>query len=118
MGRVGSPQEVRKGDLLSSMRQTRHQPHIGHRADMRAGGRAMAYAGQVFTDPITGTHIVVLKTSAETGGKLLQFEEMYPPRRGKEANSPHVHLTFDERFEIVEGRAAYVVNGEEQFARA
>jgi len=78
----------------------------------------MVYAGQVFTDPITGTRIAVLKTSAETGGKLLQFEEMYPPHRGKEANSPHVHLTFDERFEIVEGRAAYVVNGEEQFARA
>jgi mannose-6-phosphate isomerase-like protein (cupin superfamily) len=29
-----------------------------------------------------------------------------------------MHLTFDERFEIVEGQAAYVVNGEERFARA
>jgi mannose-6-phosphate isomerase-like protein (cupin superfamily) len=60
----------------------------------------------------------VLKTSAETGGALLQFEETYPPGRGKEANSPHVHLTFDERFEIVEGRAAYVVNGAERLAQA
>jgi mannose-6-phosphate isomerase-like protein (cupin superfamily) len=78
----------------------------------------MAYPGQVVTDAVTGTRIVVLKTSAETGGKLLQFEETYPPGRGKEANAPHLHLTFDERFEIVEGRAAYVVNGAEQFAEA
>jgi mannose-6-phosphate isomerase-like protein (cupin superfamily) len=78
----------------------------------------MAHPEQVATDPVTGTRIVVLKTSAETGGKLLQFEETYPPGRGKEANAPHLHLTFDERFEIVEGRAAYVVNGAEQFAEA
>jgi mannose-6-phosphate isomerase-like protein (cupin superfamily) len=78
----------------------------------------MAHSGQVVTDPVIGTRIVVLKTSAETGGKLLQFEETYPPGRGKEANSLHRHLTFDERFEIVEGRAAYVVNGAEQFAEA
>jgi mannose-6-phosphate isomerase-like protein (cupin superfamily) len=78
----------------------------------------MAHPGQNLTDPVTGTRIVVLKTSAETGGKLLQFEETYPPQRGKEANTPHIHLTFDERFEIVEGHAAYVVNGAEQFASA
>ncbi|MFL5804478.1 MAG: cupin domain-containing protein, partial [Roseiflexaceae bacterium] len=78
----------------------------------------MAHPGQVLTDPVTGTRIAVLKTSAETGGKLLQFEETYPPGRGKEANSPHMHLTFDERFAIAEGCAAYVVNGAEQFASA
>ena len=76
----------------------------------------MAYPGQVETDPVTGTRIAVLKTSAESGGKLLQFEETYSPGRGKEANAPHLHLSVDERFEIVEGRAAYVVNGAEQFA--
>jgi mannose-6-phosphate isomerase-like protein (cupin superfamily) len=78
----------------------------------------MAHPGQVLTDPVTGTRIAVLKTSAETGGKLLQFEEIYPPGRGKEANSPHMHLTFDERFAIAEGRAAYVAGGAEQFASA
>jgi mannose-6-phosphate isomerase-like protein (cupin superfamily) len=78
----------------------------------------MAHSGQVVTDPVTATRVVVLKTSAETGGKLLQFEETYPPGCGKEANALHLHLTFDERFEIVEGRAAYVVNGAEQFAEA
>jgi mannose-6-phosphate isomerase-like protein (cupin superfamily) len=78
----------------------------------------MAHPGQILTDPVTGTRIVVLKTSAESGGKLLQFEETYPPQRGKEANAPHIHLTFDERFEIVDGRAAYVVNGVEQFVSA
>ena len=78
----------------------------------------MARPGQVVTDPVTGTRITVLTTSAETGGKLLRFEETYPPGRGKEANSPHVHLTFDERFEIAEVRAAYVVNGAERTAQA
>src|SRR5258706_3638419 len=78
----------------------------------------MAHPGQVLTAPVTGTRIAVLKTSAETGDNLLQFKEMYPPGRGKEANSPHMHLTFDERFAIAEGRAAYVVNGAEQFASA
>jgi mannose-6-phosphate isomerase-like protein (cupin superfamily) len=78
----------------------------------------MAHPGQVVTDPLTGTRIGVVTTSAETGGKLLQFDETYPPGRGKEANSPHVHLTFDERFEIVEGCAAYVVNGAERLVQA
>jgi mannose-6-phosphate isomerase-like protein (cupin superfamily) len=78
----------------------------------------MAHPGQVVTDPATGTRIAVLKTSAETGGKLLQFEETYPQGRGKEANAPHLHLTFDERFEVVEGRAAYVVSGAKQLAEA
>jgi mannose-6-phosphate isomerase-like protein (cupin superfamily)/uncharacterized protein YndB with AHSA1/START domain len=76
----------------------------------------MAHTGQVATDPITGIRIAVLKTSLETGGRLLQFEETYPPGRGKEGNSPHVHLSFDERFEIAEGRAAYVVDGAERLA--
>ncbi len=58
----------------------------------------MAHPGQVMTDPATGTRITVLKTSAESGGKLLQFEEIYPAQRGREANSPHLHRTFDERF--------------------
>jgi mannose-6-phosphate isomerase-like protein (cupin superfamily)/uncharacterized protein YndB with AHSA1/START domain len=78
----------------------------------------MAHPGQVLTDPVTGTSIAVLKTSAETGGKLLQFEETYPPGRGKEANAPHMHRTFDERFAITAGRAAYVADGAEQFASA
>jgi mannose-6-phosphate isomerase-like protein (cupin superfamily) len=78
----------------------------------------MAHPGQILTDSVTGTQVQVLKTSAETGGKLLQFEETYPPQRGKEANQPHIHLTFDERFEIVEGSAAYVVDGVERFAQA
>jgi mannose-6-phosphate isomerase-like protein (cupin superfamily) len=76
----------------------------------------MAYPGQIVIDPVTGTRVAVLATSAETGGKLLQFEETYQPGHGKEANSPHFHRTFDERFEIVERRAAYVVGGEERFA--
>jgi mannose-6-phosphate isomerase-like protein (cupin superfamily)/uncharacterized protein YndB with AHSA1/START domain len=77
----------------------------------------MAHPGQIVTDPVTGTRVAVLITSAETGGKLLQFEETYPPRRGKEANTPHLHLTFDERFEVVEGSATYVVDGVERHAQ-
>jgi len=78
----------------------------------------MAHPGQIVTDPVTGTRVAVLATSAETGGKLLQFEETYPPGRGKEANAPHVHLTFDERFEVAEGRAAYLVGGVERHTGA
>src|SRR5262245_20491493 len=107
MLRVGLPQELRKGGLLFFS-----YTASGKRCS-RIGGRAMAYPGQVVTDPVTGTRIAVLKTSVESGGKLLQFEETYPPGRGKEANAPHLHLSFDERFEIVEGRAAYVLNGAE-----
>jgi mannose-6-phosphate isomerase-like protein (cupin superfamily)/uncharacterized protein YndB with AHSA1/START domain len=78
----------------------------------------MAHPGHVLTDPITGTRIAVLKTSAETGGKLLQFEEIYPAQRGREANAPHLHRTFDERFEIVDGRAGYLLDGAERIASA
>ncbi|HEX5689277.1 MAG TPA: cupin domain-containing protein, partial [Roseiflexaceae bacterium] len=78
----------------------------------------MAHPGQEAIDPVTGTRVVVLATSTETGGKLLQFDETYPPQRGKEGNSAHLHRTFDERFEIAEGRAAYVVDGRECFAES
>jgi mannose-6-phosphate isomerase-like protein (cupin superfamily) len=61
---------------------------------------------------------VVRTTSAESGGKLLQLEETYPAYRGREGNSAHQHRTFDERFEIAEGRAAYVIGGQERLAEA
>src|SRR5262245_54277486 len=85
---VGLPQEPRKGGLLSS------SYTASGKWRSRIGGRAMAYPGQVLTDPATGTRIAVLKTSAESGGKLLQFEELFLPQQDKQASRPHLHLTF------------------------
>lgn len=78
----------------------------------------MASVGQLYVDPNTGTRIEVLSTSASSGGRTLAFDVTHQPNHGKEANTPHFHLTFDERFEIVEGVAGYVLNDQEILAKA
>ena len=62
----------------------------------------MAKAGDVIVNPITGERIVFRETASDTGGEMLAFEYLVPPRT---PGPPlHVHPYQEERFaEILSG---------------
>ncbi len=67
-------------------------------------------------NPVTGERIEFLRTAAETGGELLELEDIWT-RRGHRTRE-HVHPGMEERFEVLEGTAAFRVAGEERTATA
>lgn len=73
-------------------------------------------AGDVFENPLTGMRVTVLQTPDESGGRAMQIEYRHPPYAGRDAAPPHRHRLYVERFEILAGRAAYVLGGEEHVA--
>jgi quercetin dioxygenase-like cupin family protein len=61
----------------------------------------MAYRGQIIENPVTGERIEFLRTSADTGGELLELElELAADGRVPGA---HVHPEQEERFHVLEG---------------
>lgn len=78
----------------------------------------MIRPGQVLTHPQFGTQLTFLHTAAETEGRLLEWDTLYKAHRGKESgNIAHLHLTFVEQSEVLEGTAGYELKGEERQAR-
>ena len=73
-------------------------------------------AGDVFENPLTGMRVVVLQTPEETGGRAMQIEYRHPPHAGRDAAPPPRHRIYVERFQVLAGRAAYVVGDEEHVA--
>jgi len=70
--------------------------------------------GQVLIHPLFGTRLTFLHTAEETQGSLLEWELIYKAHRGKEGgNIPHFHLTYVEEYEVLEGTAAYELEGKE-----
>ena len=65
----------------------------------------MAYRGQVITNPVSGETITFKRTSASTGGRLLEIELELTPD-GK-VPGMHVHPSQEERFEVLEGRMKF-----------
>lgn len=78
----------------------------------------MAIPGQVLTDPGSQTRLIVQRTARDTAGRALEVEVFYPPGRGKEANQPHFHQSFEEDFEVISGVATYKLGGLERTAKA
>lgn len=71
----------------------------------------MARSGDTITNPVTGEIITFVSTAAETGGELLVLHDTWT--RPGQRSAPHVHPRMEERFEVVRGRAAVMVDGEE-----
>jgi quercetin dioxygenase-like cupin family protein len=61
----------------------------------------MAYTGQIIQNPVSGERIRFLRTSADTDGKLLEFE-LELTADGKVPGA-HVHPEQEERFHVLEG---------------
>ena len=76
----------------------------------------MAYSGQVFSNPVTGQEIRIVRTAEETGGELVEVESILPPK----APEPpaHYHPAQDEHFEVLAGEVAVTLDGERRRHRA
>ena len=74
----------------------------------------MASAGETVVNPATGERVTFVRAAADTGGELLEMELLWP-RPGKRAPA-HVHPEMEERYEVLEGTAAFRIGGEERTA--
>jgi quercetin dioxygenase-like cupin family protein len=71
----------------------------------------MARRGEVVENPITGEKVIFLETTEETGGELLRFEYVLPPRF---SIPEHVHPRQEERHEVLSGELCGRVGGRER----
>src|SRR3954447_15923848 len=71
----------------------------------------MATAGQSVVNPSTGERVTFVRTAADTGGELLEMALVWP-RPGQRAPA-HVHPEMEERYEVLEGTAAFRSGDEE-----
>ena len=56
-----------------------------------------------------GERVIIHLDGEGTGGKLTVWTEITPPGGGP---PPHYHLNQDETFHVIEGRVAFLLNGE------
>ena len=56
-----------------------------------------------------GQEVTILLDGEQTGGRVTTFINVNPPGDGP---PPHYHSTEDETFYVLDGRAAFLVNGE------
>lgn len=72
----------------------------------------MARAGDVIEHPVTRERVVWHSVAADTGGDRLELELFAQP--GGFVAAAHVHPNQEERFEVVSGKLAMLVDGEER----
>jgi quercetin dioxygenase-like cupin family protein len=72
----------------------------------------MAQPGDELHNPKTGQHLIFRRTTAETGGEILEVESVYPP--GSDEPIPHFHPNQTEEFEILAGQVGVRIDGEER----
>jgi mannose-6-phosphate isomerase-like protein (cupin superfamily) len=75
----------------------------------------MARAGDIVENPVTGERVIVRIGGDDTGGERLLCD-LYVQPGGRVAGA-HVHRTLSERFEVVSGTLAYMLDGREAIAR-
>src|SRR5256885_14420974 len=61
--------------------------------------------GRVIDNAISGERIVIRKSGAQTGGRVLAFDLFLPP--GGHVPARHVHPVQEERFTVVTGRMRF-----------
>jgi quercetin dioxygenase-like cupin family protein len=62
---------------------------------------------RVIVNPVSGEHIVVRASGAQTGGRLLAFDLFLPP--GAHVPARHVHPIQAEQFTVVAGRMRFTL---------
>ncbi|MDP1569036.1 MAG: cupin domain-containing protein [Vicinamibacterales bacterium] len=77
----------------------------------------MIQVGFETTDPFTQTRSVIIKGATETGGRGWVIE-VHCPDGAPPVVLEHVHLTWSETFEILQGTAAYTLGGEQHALKA
>lgn len=76
----------------------------------------MIHAGFVIESPQTRSRTIVLESDVETGGTHWLLEVHCQPKTRPDI-AEHLHLTWTETFEIVEGTAHYKVGGVQKTAQ-
>lgn len=64
---------------------------------------------KVLMNPVTGIHLRIIRSGADTAGTLLEMEATYPPSSA--APPLHFHPRQDERFVILEGGMRAIIGG-------
>lgn len=77
----------------------------------------MITTGQTFENPVTGERMVFNKTAQDTNGTLLEVEFFIKPHSGRGLPA-HIHMYFDEWFEIIAGSSCYTLGKTELTAKA
>ncbi len=72
--------------------------------------RTAAGSGRTVEDPMTGQRLTFLVTEEESGGEFVRVETGLPPR--SPGPPMHYHLSYAERFEVVEGTLDMCVGSE------
>jgi quercetin dioxygenase-like cupin family protein len=70
---------------------------------------------RVIVNPVSGEHIVVRTSGAQTGGRLLAFDLFLPP--GSQVPARHAHPIQAEQFTVVAGRIRFVLGRRTILAR-
>ena len=76
----------------------------------------MVQPGDVIENPVTGERITFVRTSAQTGGSLAEMELELSPTAQLAAE--HIHLSQEERFEVLDGLIRVRCGGDESLAGA
>jgi uncharacterized protein YndB with AHSA1/START domain len=76
----------------------------------------VARAGDVLDDPTTGSRLVFLRTAAETGGELLEYELTFVP--GGFSARDHLHPLQSEQHDVLDGCLGLIVAGREKRLQA
>ena len=74
----------------------------------------MSGAGDEVVNSATGERVTFVRTAAETGGELLEMEDVWT--RPDHATAPHVHPGMAETWEILSGRARFLIGDDERLA--
>jgi quercetin dioxygenase-like cupin family protein len=73
-------------------------------------------AGTWIENPIVGQRVLLIKLPAETGGRYFEMEYDCQPFTGKGVLPLHYHPTYTERFDILAGKARYLLGKKEDTA--
>ncbi|HEX8647284.1 MAG TPA: cupin domain-containing protein [Thermoleophilaceae bacterium] len=74
----------------------------------------MAEPGDAYVNSLTQERIVFVRTAAQTGGELLEMENVWT--RPDHRTAPHVHPRMEETWEVLSGRAGFRIGDEELHA--
>ncbi|MGI8511958.1 MAG: cupin domain-containing protein [Solirubrobacteraceae bacterium] len=77
----------------------------------------MATTGATLTNPVTGQAITFRRTTADSGGDVLEVESRWPAGGGKEPPA-HYHPRQAEHFEVLSGDLEVRLDGERRTLRA
>ena len=71
----------------------------------------MGVGDDAVVHPLTGERVTFLRTGADTGGEVLEMEDLWV--RADHETPAHVHPCMEERWEVLEGRVGFRVGDRE-----